>query len=212
MNPRIRYLGTHYNLIAAALLLILATGAAMAAPAGTVVGLSGPCSVEHNGKRHALTLGKPVYLSDTVSVPSNGRLKLRMQDGSVISIAAKSQLKIAQYQVNASGERENAHLSLIKGLIRAIVTHFDHPAEFEVDTAVGTAAVRSTDWFVEALPKSMQVGVLKGSVRLTSAATGRSATVPARWGARVETGLDPVPPRLWSRAEFDSVIARTNVP
>ena len=36
--------------------------------------------------------------------------------------------------------------------------------------------------------------------------------IPARWGARLEAGRDPVPPRVWSQAEFDAVIARTDVP
>jgi hypothetical protein len=46
---------------------------------------------------------------------------------------------------------------------------------------------------------------------MTSLATGRSVTIPARWGARLEAGLDPVPARLWSAVEFADVIARTDV-
>jgi hypothetical protein len=57
----------------------------------------------------------------------------------------------------------------------------------------------------------VRVGVLEGSVILTSRATVRSVTSPARWGARLETGLNPVTPRLWSAAEFADVIARTNL-
>ena len=82
---------------------------------------------------------------------------------------------------------------------------------FEVSTAVGTAAARSTDWFVEASPNAMQVGVLSGSVAMTSGATRRAVVIPPRWGARLETGRDPVSPRVWSQAEFDAVTARTDV-
>jgi hypothetical protein len=57
----------------------------------------------------------------------------------------------------------------------------------------------------------MKVGVLTGSVAMTSAATRRSEVIPERWGARLEAGRDPVPPRVWSQAEFDAVIARTDV-
>ena len=42
-------------------------------------------------------------------------------------------------------------------------------------------------------------------------ATRRPVTIPARWGARLEVGRDPVQPRVWSAAEFDGVIARTDV-
>jgi hypothetical protein len=84
------------------------------------------------------------------------------------------------------------------------------PSVFEVDCAAGRAAARLTDWFMETQPESVRVGVLEGSVILTSRATGRSVSIPARWGARLEAGLDPVAPRPWSTAEFADVIARTN--
>jgi hypothetical protein len=57
----------------------------------------------------------------------------------------------------------------------------------------------------------MRVGVLAGRVVMTSLATGRNVTVRSRWGAHLEAGLDPVPARLWSAAEFADVIARTDV-
>ena len=82
---------------------------------------------------------------------------------------------------------------------------------FEVDTATGVAAVRSTDWFIDARPGSTQVGVLEGRVSLRSVATGREIVIPARWGARVEAGRDPVPARVWTDAEFDDFIGRTNL-
>jgi hypothetical protein len=138
-------------------------------------------------------------------------LKLRMADGSVISVAAGTRLTIAAYGVDGAGQRQDARLSLTQGLLRAVVAPVEHPASFEVDTAVGAAAVRSTDWFVEGSATAMQVGVLTGSVEMISAATKHRETIPARWGARLEAGRDPVPPRVWSPAEFAAVIARTDV-
>ena len=78
-------------------------------------------------------------------------------------------------------------------------------------TATGVAAVRSTDWFIEARPGSTQVGVLDGRVSLKSVATGREIVIPARWGARVEAGRDPVPARVWTEAEFADFIDLTNL-
>jgi hypothetical protein len=198
-------------LAAAAALLLMATGAG-AAPAGSVVALFGACAVEHAGARGAARLGEPVEAGDTVDVPQGGKLKLRMADGSILSIASGSRMTIGVYGVNAAGQRQNAELGLAQGLMRAVVAPVEQPAHFEVKTAVGTVAVRSTDWFVLASPTSMQVGVLAGSVAMTSAATGQSEVIPARWGARLEAGRDPVPARLWNAAEFANVIARTNVP
>jgi len=197
--------------LAALTILLLFPGVVAAAPAGTVVGLNGECFVESGGARSPLKLGQAVQVSDTVDVPASGKLKLRMSDGSVISVAAGSRMTISTYGVNAAGQRENAHLALGQGLLRAVVAPGDRPGSFEVDTAVGAAAVRSTDWFVEVSGGAMQVGVLTGSVDMSSRATGRRITIPAHWGARLEAGRDPVPPRTWSQAEFDAVIARTNV-
>ena len=111
-----------------------------------------------------------------------------------------------------AGHRQNAQLSLAAGLLRAVVAPVDHPASFEVSTAVGTAAVRSTDWFIEIQPNATQVGVLTGAVSLTSAATARSVLIPAHWGARLEAGRDPVMARVWTPQEFQAVINRTDVP
>lgn len=192
--------------------LFSALGGAQAAPAGSVVGLAGACFIESGGVRAAARLGQEVQAGDTLDVPQGGRLKLRMADGSVVSVASGTRLTVTAYAVDAAGQRQQATLSLTEGLVRAVVAPGQRPASFEVDTAVGAAAVRSTDWFVRAERGSMQVGVLAGSVDMLSAATRRGVTIPARWGARLEAGRDPVPPRVWSQAEFDDVIARTTVP
>jgi len=192
--------------------LLVCGGPALAAPAGSVVGLSGECFVVSGGNRTALRLGQPVQVGDRVDVSPQGKLKLRMADGSVVSVASGTSLTIAAYAVDGAGQRQDAQLSLGQGLLRAVVAPGGQPARFEVETAVGTAAVRSTDWFVEAAGGAMQVGVLTGSVVMTSAATRRAVAIPARWGARLESGRDPVPARVWSQAEFDSVIGRTDVP
>jgi hypothetical protein len=203
--------GRSLALILAALVLLLGR-TAMAQSAGTVIGISGDCFVLSGGSRAALGLGQPVQVGDILEVAAAAKLKLRMADGSIVSLASGTRTTIRAYAVDAAGQRQDATLSLGQGLLRAIVAPVTGPARFEVNTAVGTAAVRSTDWFVEASPASMQVGVLSGTIMMTSDATGASITIPARWGARLEAGRDPVPPRVWSQAEFDAVIARTEVP
>src|SRR5437588_2460488 len=90
----------HHLLFAAALLLPLSPGPVLAAPAATVVGLSGASTVESGGARAAVKLGQPVQVGDTVEVPVDGRLKLRMADGSGISLAAGTRLTITAYGVD----------------------------------------------------------------------------------------------------------------
>jgi hypothetical protein len=187
-------------------------GTASAAPqAGEVLALAGQCFVETGSRRNPLKLGDAVHVGDTVDVEAGAKLKLLMNDGSVIAIASGGRLTIADYRVGAGGESREATLSLSEGLLRAVVSMLKGPPHFEVDTATGVAAVRSTDWFIEARSGSTQVGVLEGRVSLKSVATGREIVIPARWGARVEAGRDPVPARVWTGAEFDDFINRTNL-
>jgi hypothetical protein len=199
------------RVLVAAVLMLLSAAVALAAPAGTVVGLNGPCVVESGGARAPARLGQTVQVGDTVETPADGKMKLRMSDGSVVSVAAGTRMTIAAYGVDGAGQRQQATLSIAQGLLRAVVAPVDRPASFEVSTAVGTAAARSTDWFIAGTAAAMQVGVLSGSVAMTSGATQRAVVIPARWGARLEAGRDPVSPRLWSQAEFDAVIARTDL-
>jgi hypothetical protein len=130
-------------------LLLLSAGLALAAPAGAVVGLFGACFVDSGGSRSAAKIGQPVQVGDTIEVPADGKMKLRMADGSVISVAASTRMTIDAYGVDSAGLRQDGRLSLAQGLLRAVVAPVERPASFEIDTAVGTAAVRSTDWFVE---------------------------------------------------------------
>jgi hypothetical protein len=170
------------------------------------------CSAEAGGKRRELRIGDPIYLGDTVDVAPGAKLKLRMDDGSIISLASGSQLTIHAFGIGTGGqEKRDARLTLSTGLLRAVASPLSEPSTFEVDCPTGKAEVRSTDWFMEAQPGSMRVGVLAGRVVMTSLATGRRVTIPGRWGAHMEAGLDPVPARLWSAAEFADVIARTDV-
>lgn len=203
--------GGHLSALVFTVMLLLWPALAAAAPAGSVVGVNGQCTLERAAQRSALKMGDAVNVGDSVEVAAGGKLKLRMNDGSVLSVAPESRLTVADYQVDASGQRRDAKLSLAQGLLRAVVAPSMGQPNFEVATAVGAAAARSTDWFVESRAGAVQVGVLSGSVSLTSAATRRSVTIPARWGARLEAGRDPVPARVWTPAEFDAFIARTDL-
>jgi hypothetical protein len=204
----------HYAIAAIVAVLALPgmQGAASAgSQAGEVLALFGQCFVETGGRRKSLKVGDAVDVGDTLDVSVGAKLRLRMNDGSVIAIASGGRLTIADYRVGDGGESRDATLSLGEGLLRAVVSTLKGPPHFEVDTATGVAAVRSTDWFIEARPGSTQVGVLEGRVSLKSVATGKEIVIPAHWGARVEAGRDPVLARVWTAAEFDDFIRRTNL-
>jgi hypothetical protein len=195
-----------------ALVLLCLADARAADRAGMVVAIAGDCFVEAGGKRAPLKMGGEVHVADTIDVPSNAKLKLRMDDGSILSVAAGSQMTIATYSVDADGKRHEVALSLVQGLLRTVVAPIDRPSTFEVNTAVGSGGARSTDWFTEMQPGQMVVGVIAGTVVAKSTGTGAEVAIPAGSGASVAAGQDPTAPRVWRKAEFNALIARTDFP
>lgn len=185
--------------------LTLWSGAAAGTPAGTVIDVSGSCT----DRGRVLNRGDPVQNGDTLDVPAGSNLKLQMADGSMISIAPDTTMTVTAYNINDSGR--DVKLSLTQGVVRARIASITVPSTLEVSTPVGTASVasESADWFIKAQADSVQVGVLAGTVDLTSITTGQSVSIPAHWGTRLETGLDPVLPRVWAQTEFDAVIRLT---
>ena len=196
-------------LAVAALAGVVAAAGAAAQPAGEVLAFHGQCFIAAGGSQSALKQGDPVQVGDIVVVPDGARLKLRMSDGSIITAGSGTRLTIGTYSTGGGGR--TVKLDLAAGLLRAVVTAFTGKSRFEVDTATSVAAVRSTDWFIAAQPGVTQVGVLSGVVSLESRSTRHAVDIPARWGARVMAGMDPVPPRVWHQSEFEAMIARTTV-
>jgi hypothetical protein len=195
------------------IVVLLCLGTARATDlAGNVIAIAGDCFVEAEGKRTPLKMSDEVHVLDTIDVPASAKLKLRMNDGSIVSIASGSQMTIAAYSIDADGKRHEAALSLTQGLLRAVVSPVDRPSMFEIKTAVGSAGVRSTDWFVEMQPGQMLVGVVAGTVVLKSAGTGAEVTLPAGSGASATPGQDPTVPRVWRKAELDALSVRTDFP
>lgn len=195
----------------AAALLLFSPARALAAQAGTVVGMFGPCFIESGGTRSPLSLGQAVQVADTIDVTETGKLKLRMSDGSVVSIASGTRVTVAAYRVDEAGQRQEGQLSLASGLLRIVVAATRQPSRFEVETATGSAAVRATDWFITVEPNATEVAVLEGSVVLTGSTSARAVTVTAGAGSHVDAGHEPLPPYVEPPAVFTRLIARTNL-
>ncbi|MBV8397371.1 MAG: FecR domain-containing protein [Acetobacteraceae bacterium] len=142
-------------------------------------------------------------VGDTVNVPARCNLKLRLTNGSEILLSSGSRMSILSY--SAGGTDTHVNLTLTQGLLQAVLPSTSGSPSFEISTPVGTASVRSgpANWFVYSQADSAQVGVLEGTVDLTSAATRRSVSIPAHWGTRLESNRDPVLLRVWPENQFD---------
>jgi hypothetical protein len=101
--------------------------AAAATPAGTVIGVSGSCT----DQGRVLNRGDTIQIGDTLDVPAGGNLKLRMADGTTISVASGTSVTVTNYDNAGSGGA--AKLLLTQGLVR--VTSATHPLEVSTGLA-----------------------------------------------------------------------------
>lgn len=185
-------------LVLAALLPLGCTAARAADNAGEVLTFNGDCFVVAGDQRTPLKMGDPIHVGDVIDVPDGAKLKLRMADGSVLALGSGTHVTIQSYTVSTNGQQRDARLSLDTGLMHAVVSTMSQPSNFEVDTATGVAAARSTDWFVDDSPDRMAVGVLDGDVSFaardprTGAMVG-TVNIPPNSGSEIDTAQNPPP-------------------
>src|SRR5688572_18945263 len=83
--------------------------------AGAIVGLGGQVSLDRAGQRYTPNIGEEIYVDDTVQVSAGGKLRLRMSDGSMLSLAPGTSLRIDAYALDANGGRRSALMSIGQG-------------------------------------------------------------------------------------------------
>jgi hypothetical protein len=190
---------------------------AFATDAGQVLTYNGDCYAITEGKRVKLNMGDTVHVGDVLEIPADAKLKLQMVDGSVLALGANSRMTIGGYDVSADGAQREVKLNLDNGLVRAVVSKLNQQSTFEVSTATGVAAARSTDWFVEYRPatSSTEVSVLDGTVAFSDAgaAPGGAGTVliPPMSGSDIVGKRPPTAVQPRSQAEFARLIFQTDV-
>jgi hypothetical protein len=198
------------------LVLLTLPHRAFATDAGQVLTYNGDCYVIADGKRTKLSMGDAVHAGDVVEIADDAKLKLQMADGSVLSLGANSRMTIGSYDVSADGAQRDVKLNLDSGVVRAVVSKMTEKSTFEVSTATGVAAARSTDWFVEYVPttSSTEVSVLDGTVAFSDAgvsAGSGTVLIPPKFGSDIVGKRQPTAAQPRSPADFAWLTYRTDV-
>lgn len=186
------------------------TSAAYAADVivGSVLAVRGAVFRDIDGRQQPLLANTPVHRGDTIASTS-GKAKIALDDGTIISIAENSRLRIADYS-HAAGNFKT-RLSLISGLLRLLVAKVTSGGTFEVETETAIAAVRGTDWVIEATPERTSVALVSGLVAVSSRDGQAQSTVvldaPGQ-GTDVRRGSTPTAAARWGAERFNNTLAR----
>jgi hypothetical protein len=186
--------------------LLCALGAHAAAIVGSVLAVRGEVFVESAGSLQPLATNDPIHRGATI-VSKAGKAKIALDDGSIVSVSEHARVHIAHF--DRSHDEARTRLGLLSGGLRAIVQKVGAGGTFEVETETAVAAVRGTDWVIEATPEQTSVALVEGAVAVSDRA--RTATVMLQapgQGTDVRRGAPPTPPITWGAQRYANALAR----
>jgi hypothetical protein len=205
--------------LVSAVLLAFGPAAAQTPEAGVVghvEAVTGPATLVHPPDALPVAEGVPVASGDRLVTGDGARVAVRFADGSRVVIGARSDVVVSQYRMSAEGVRSRGILSVLGGILRAVVAPGADGGGFDVRSRGAVASVRSTEFVVSAGPEATAVFTVEGLVAV--APTGApEATVPVGPGEGVDvpvgaTAGTAIPVNRWGQARVDRVLAATADP
>jgi hypothetical protein len=182
---------------------------AVLAACGEVLALSGSVTVQTGSQTRAVAVGDPVAPGDAIDVPDDAKVRLRMNDGSIVTIAPGSRMTIDKYDVDGAGARKDVELTMAKGLVHTVVAAGGETPNFEIKTATGVAAVRGTEWYLDDRTGTTQVYVVTGDVSLADPAGKNAVDVPQMSASSIAARQKPTAVRPVTQAELQPLFDLT---
>jgi len=125
------------------LLVGLAPCVAFGGEAGLVARVNGSPTLERAGKTEALKRGSNVFTGDVIETDANSKVKILLNDDSVLAIGPKSRVAVSDFVLDSSGR--NVRLQVLAGRFKiAIAKFFGAHTDYEIRTPTAVAGVRGT--------------------------------------------------------------------
>jgi len=182
---------------------------ASAARAGEVSRLIPAVSISRGSKTINASTKSEVMWQDTINTQASARVRVGLDDGSVLNVGSDSTMKVVKHDAAA----QQTELELTVGRLRAQAQKIAKPdGKFEVHTPAGVAGVVGTDVYVEYENSVMNVIVFEGFVRVCNLA-GACVILKAGQMTTVRSGDNaaPPPPQQATLSLLTSATTDTNV-
>ncbi|MGH7164278.1 MAG: FecR domain-containing protein, partial [Nitrospiraceae bacterium] len=182
---------------------------------GTVLALTGTATVNHRNstKIQALAVKDPVYDLDLVLTGPTSKLKIRLFDGAQFTLGERSSLEVSDFGLSSEVGARNSLFTLAAGTFRALVNKLSPRDTFVVQMPTAVAAVRGTDWAVEARPDATALLVIKGQVAVSNQDPDIPGEVLVTEGEGTDVKGDQPPgkPKKWGQARIKALLEATNL-
>ena len=123
-------------------------------PVGVVQQIQGEVVITHHKdlKGYKAERGMWLYKGDTIQTSDKGRVRIRLNDSSILSLASQTKLKLTRSVYAKKKKRRSTFLSLALGKARFfVVKMLDFKrSEFKVKTPTAVCGVRGSDFILEA--------------------------------------------------------------
>ncbi|HEV8523089.1 MAG TPA: FecR domain-containing protein [Terriglobales bacterium] len=129
-------------------MVLLACATGMAQDAGKVGKVIPAGFIIHEKTASEAKAADPVYLNDVLRTNANGRMRVELRDGSVLSVGAKSELRVVTHNT----ESQQTMVEMLYGKLRGSVTPVTKPGgKFSIRTPTAVIGVVGTTVAVETL-------------------------------------------------------------
>lgn len=189
----------------------------MAAPSGIghITKVIKSADILRGKSKVTLADNQDVSEGDQIRTQSSGRVRVALNDGSILNVGVSSLLTVK----GATEKARAGSLELTYGRIRAVIASTASGQKgFEVRTSTAVCGVLGTTLFIDGSRDVTRIANLSpdanSRVRVTSTnagAPGEVILLPGQ-GTSVPSGRAPQPPRVWSPEEVRAANADTEIP
>jgi hypothetical protein len=135
------------------LLLVTASGAMAADPAGKVLSLKGSAYAnDAGGNLRPLKRGQEVFEKELVCTDTDSQLQLKMKDGALYTLQSGSRLDINEYRYTDYDSQDNAvSLELVEGALRTVSGAVGklNPNAYTLKAGTASIGIRGTEFEVD---------------------------------------------------------------
>ncbi len=151
--------------------------------------------------------GAAVLLNDLLRTGPRGRMRVAIDDGSILTVGSNSQLQVREHNTQA----QQTSMEMLYGRMRAQVVKRTAPnGKFEIRTSTAICGVLGTDFYVEATRTSTRVVVFQGAVRVIPLGAGLFAGTTIGAGQMgVSTASSVSSPVAASGAQIQTAVTAT---
>ena len=156
--------------LTAMLFVFSGAAAALAAPAGSAVGVDPEAAITSTGALRTLVLNEDIFLGDLIRTSSGGSAQILFEDGTKLVVGPGSTLKIEDYLLRADGSAGKMVIGALAGTFR-FATGNAAKDRYSIKTPSGTIGIRGTEFdLVVDGAKSTRVLMYSGSTELCTKA------------------------------------------